>query len=294
MKLFFTIALSLISSLLLLTACVYDDLPACPALTLHVGIKDYNYSNAAVFATESLRPTNGPLSTYVSTLSWCVTNVETGKVVAERAAYLAPTDRQRDDIALPDTLPFGRYVVSVWGGMPKGLEFPELTNLDDPAEDPYLVHDTLIYDARHADHTLLLQRIKSKLDIRIEGLPDEAWEASSSQKKETGLYEECDKSFAYEGEMQTGNRSRFSSHTGVTTYTVLPPSVGKDKTTVTIRIYDKQGNEIPQLTPRPVITTLYRNTITALRYVYVVEKQDYDIYVRINDGWEVINNMVIE
>lgn len=44
----------------------------------------------------------------------------------------------------------------------------------------------------------------------------------------------------------------------------------------------------------PSFTTLYRNTITALRYVYVVEKQDYDIYVRINDGWEVINNMVIE
>ena len=156
-------------------------------------MKDYNYSNAAVFATESLRPTDAPLSTYVSTLSWCVTNAETGQVVAERAAYLAPTDRQRDDISLPDTLPFGRYVVSVWGGMPEGLEFPELINLDDPAEDPYLVHDTLTYDARHADHTLLLRRIKSKLDISIEGLP-EAWEATSSQKKETGLYEECDKS----------------------------------------------------------------------------------------------------
>ena len=293
MKRYYTVALSLISALFLLTACVYDDLPACPALTLHVGVEDYNYSNAAVFATEPLRPTDGPLSTYVSTLSWCVTNAATGQVVAQRAAYAAPTDRQSDDIALPDTLPFGRYVVSVWGSMPEGLHFPELTNLDDPTDDPYLVHDTLTYDAHHADHTLLLRRIKSKLDISVEGLP-EAWEASSSQKKETGLYEECDKRFTYDGEMQASNRSRFASHTGVTTYTVLPPSVGHNKTTVTVRIYDEHGNEIPQLTPRPVTTTLYRNTITALRYVYVIEKQDYDIYVRINDDWEVINNMVIE
>lgn len=293
MKRILCVALPIISSLLFFTACVYDDLPPCPALTLNVGVEDYNYSNAATFDTESLRPTNGPLSTYVSTLSWSVTDVATGRVVAERAAYAAPNDRCTDTVTLPDTLPFGRYVVSVWGSMPEGLDFPDLANLDDPDDDPYLVHDTLTYDARHANHTVLLRRIKSKLDITVEGLP-EAWGASSSQKKETGLYEECDKSFVYDGEMQTGNRSHFKSHEGVNTHTVLPPSVGHNQTTVTIRIYDPQGNEIPQLTPRPVTTTLYRNTITALRYVYVIEKQDYDIYVRINDDWEVINNMVIE
>lgn len=287
------VACCIASLSMLLCSCLSEDLPPCPALTIHVGVEDYNYSNAATFGSEQLRPTDGPLSTYVSTLSWCVTDAKTGRIVAERAAYAAPTDRQRDDITLPDTLPFGQYVVSVWGSMPEGLAFPEIANLDDPTDDPYLVHDTLTYDIRHAEHTVRLRRIKSKLDITVEGLP-EAWDASSSQKKETGLYEECDNRFTYEGEMQTGNRSRFTSHAGVTTYTVLPPSVGHNKTTVTVRIYDEQGREIPQLTPRPVTTTLYRNTITALRYVYVIEKQDYDIYVRINDDWEVINNMNIE
>lgn len=287
------VACCIASLSMLLSSCLSDDLPPCPALQLHIGVEDYNYTNAATFPTEPLRRTDSPLSTYVSTLSWRVTEAKTGRVVAERAAYAAPADQRIADISLPDTLRFGRYVVSVWGSMPEGLEFPDMTNLDDPSDDPYLVHDTLTYDPHHAEHTLRLRRIKSKLDITVEGLP-ESWDATSSQKQETGLYEECDKQFTYEGNMQTTNRSRFPSHTGVITHTVLPPSVGRDQTTVTLRIYDTEGREIPQLTPRPVTTTLYRNTITALRYVYVVEKQDYDIYVRINDDWEIINNMNID
>ena len=278
---------------LLLTSCIRDDIMTCPPLSLHVGIKDFNYSNAASFQQEQLRRTDGPLSDYVSTLSWCITDVETGRIVAERAAYAAPADRQRDDITLPDSLPFGRYAVSIWGSMPEGLHFPEFTNLDDPEEDPYLVHDTLTYDATHADHTLLLKRIKSKLDIQVEGLP-EKWDASSSSKQETGLYEECDNRFTYEGDMTTGNRTRFKSHTDVQTFTILPPSVGYNRTRVTVHIYDENGQVIPQLDPQPITTTLYRNTITAIRYVYVVEKQAYDVYVRINDDWEVITNMDIE
>lgn len=278
---------------MLLTGCIRDDIVACPPLSLRVGIEDFNYSNAASFQQETLRPTDGPLSDYVSTLSWCITDVATGRIVAEHAAYEAPADRQREDIVLPDSLPFGRYAVSVWGSMPQGLEFPEFADLGDSKEDPYLVHDTLVYDATHADHTLLLRRIKSKLDIQVEGLPEQ-WDASSSSKQETGLYEECDNRFTYEGEMLMGNRTRFSNRHNVLTATVLPPSVGYNQTRVTIHIYDENGQVIPQLDPQPITTTLYRNTITAIRYVYVVEKQGYDVYVRINDDWEVITNMDIE
>lgn len=279
--------------LLLLTGCIRDDIASCPPLSLHVGIKDFNYSNAASFSQEQIRRTDGPLSDYVSTLSWRITDVKTGRVVAERAAYEAPASSQRADITLPDSLPFGRYAVSVWGSMPEGLHFPEFTNLDDSQEDPYLVHDTLTYDAFHADHTLLLRRIKSKLNIEVEGLP-EKWGASSSSKQETGLYEECDDRFTYDGEMLMGNRTRFPGQTDVETSTILPPSTGYNRTRVTVHIYDENGQVIPQLDPQPITTTLYRNTITAIRYVYVIEKQSYDVYVRINDDWEVITNMNIE
>ena len=277
---------------LLFTSCIRDDLQQCPPLTVNVAVKDFNYSNAALMENEPLKPDNAPLSAYVKTLAWHVVDVATGRTVAEQQAVASPDDKAQTCITLPADLPFGRYAVAVWGGLESETPSPELLPLED-ADDPYLVNDTLLYDAYHYDYTLRLKRIKSKLNIEVTGLPAQ-YKASASSKKESGLFAEVDDEFQYDGECEMGNRTIFAHKDEVQTQTILPPSTERNATRVSIEIYDDQGKPVSQLKPTEVVTTLYRNTITALRYVYSEEKQGYDIYVRINDEWEAVHPMDIE
>ena len=276
---------------MLLASCIRDDLQPCPPLALHVGVADCNYSNAGNFADEPIKPEQAPLATYVKSLAWHIVDVQTGRVVAEQQALPASATASQTTINLPADLPFGRYAVAVWGGLDVKTSSPEILPLDE-AGDPYLVCDTVQYDAWHYDHTLLLKRIKSKLHIEVENLPPQ-YHAAASSKTETGLFAEVDDKFDYDGECTMGNRSRFMG-TEVDTHTILPPSVARNATRVSIDIYDENGRPVPQLDPTDVVTTLYRNTITGLRYVYNTDRKGYDIYVRINDEWEAAHTLDIE
>ncbi len=274
-----------------LTSCLSDDLQPCPRMRLLVSVQDYNYSNASRIEGEQLKPVGAPMSTYVKSLAWHVVSVETGQTVAESPAVEASSQDTVVQIQLPTDLPLGRYAVAVWGGLEEGIPSPEILPLDD-AEDPYLACDTIRYDDHHHDFHLRLRRVKSKLHIDVEGLPVQ-YHAVASQKESTGVYEEVDDEFRYEGDGTEVRRTRFSG-SDVETQTILPPSVAYNSTRVSIQMYYPQGNPIPELDPRDVVITLYRNTITALRYVYNNDRHDFDIYVKINDEWESASQMEIE
>lgn len=275
----------------LLVSCIRDELPPCPPLSLHVGVADYNYSNAGSFADEPIKPEQAPLSTYVKSVAWHIVDVQTGRVVAEQHVFPASDTACQSTINLPADLPFGKYAVTVWGGLENETELPAILPLDE-AGDPYLVCDTVQYDAWHYDHTLLLKRVKSKLHIEVENLPPQ-YHAAALSITETGLFAGVDDKFGYNGECVMRNSLRFAG-TEVDTHTILPPSVARNATRVSIGIYDENGRLVPQLAPTDVVTTLYRNTITGLRYVYDTEKKGYDIYVRINDEWEAAHTLDIE
>lgn len=75
----------------LLVSCIRDELPPCPPLSLHVGVADYNYSNAGNFADEPIKPEQAPLSTYVKSVAWHIVDVQTGRVVAEQHVFQLQT-----------------------------------------------------------------------------------------------------------------------------------------------------------------------------------------------------------
>lgn len=283
------LTLALMSTML--ESCLSDELQPCPRVRLMVSVQDYNYSNASRIDDETLKPVGAPMRTYVKSLSYHVVSVETGRVVAESVAEEASSQDSIVQILLPTDLPLGRYAVAVWGGLDEGTPSPSMLPLDD-AHDPYLACDTIRYDDTHHDFQLRLRRVKSKLHIDVEGIPVQ-YHAVASQKETTGLYEEVDDEFRYEGDGYEMRRARFSG-AEVETQTILPPSVAYNSTRVSIQIYDAEGNPIPELDPRDVVITLYRNTITALRYVYNNDRHDFDIYVKINDEWESASQMEIE
>lgn len=275
----------------LLVSCIRDELQPCPPLALHVGVADCNYSNAGSFADEQIKPEQAPLSTYVKSLAWHIVDVQTGHVVVEQHVLPTSDTVGQATINLPADLPFGRYAVTVWGGLENETVSPDILPLDEPG-DPYLVCDTVQYDAWHYAHTLLLKRIKSKLHIEVENLPQQ-YHAAALSITGTGLFAEVDNRFCYNGECVMRQCSQLAG-TEVNTHTILPPSVAHNATRVSIGIYDENGYPVPQLAPADVVTTLYRNTITGLRYVYDIEKKGYDIYVRINDEWEAAHTLDIE
>ena len=72
----------------LLCGCIRDELEPCPPLRLSLEVADKNYVNSAAAARlgyEEERPEDLPFREYVSDLAYRVSDLETGRVVAERA-----------------------------------------------------------------------------------------------------------------------------------------------------------------------------------------------------------------
>lgn len=71
----------------LLCGCIRDELEPCPPLRLSLEVADKNYVNSAAAARlgyEEERPEDLPFREYVSDLAYRVSDLETGRVVAER------------------------------------------------------------------------------------------------------------------------------------------------------------------------------------------------------------------
>ena len=104
----------------LLCGCIRNELEPCPPLRLSLEVADKNYVNSAAAARlgyEEERPEDLPFREYVSDLAYRVSDLETGRVVAERAlspvegdAGGAPTGRPSLRLLRADSLGQpGRY-----------------------------------------------------------------------------------------------------------------------------------------------------------------------------------------
>ena len=103
-----------------MTGCIREDIEPCPPLSVKIAVKDKNYFNiddAVKLGMMERKADNLPFRDYVATLYYIVTDGQ-GTVVAEQKNTAVDNDLQQQTITLPADLPYGDYVLVVWGNIP--------------------------------------------------------------------------------------------------------------------------------------------------------------------------------
>lgn len=284
-------------SLLLFGSCIRDEIQPCPPLQVQIVVKDKNYFNADKVGMEERRSEELPFREYVPTLYYTLRDASTGKVMEKADVFRVPDDGATFIVTFNPDLPFGTYIITVWGG----LKDDTPTN-DDPAfmilhaeqaegEDIYLTSDTLLYDARNNDYTVALERTKGKLIIQATGLPAGV---DFSDKDIGGLFQNVDNAFNYSGTTSVHTQTGWSETSGIVTRTLLAPSQKENGSRVEVHLYGSQTRAMSVLTPQTVNITMERNKLTALRYVYDDSTGGFTIYILLDDAWSVIYEMEID
>ena len=278
-----------------LSACVRDDIPPCPNLSVRVEVKDKNYFNVHKVDMEQARSENLALREYVPTLYYQLRLLGNEEPVVERELFEVAGDGKDYTIRFGEELPHGTYVLTVWGGMkdmssldarrasltlhPRGIE----------GDDVYMTNDTLVYDAWNYDYTVQMERVKGKLIIQTVNLPgDIAW----SDKTVSGLYGTVDRDFTYSGTAAVSDESEWTPAEEVVTKTLLSPSPYVEGSVLKVNFYDTPERTVPAAVPDDVKITMRRNELTVLKYVY--EEGRFSVYILVNDNWEKVHGMVID
>lgn len=285
------------AAMMVLSSCIRDEIEDCPPLRVNIAVKDKNYFNVDKVELEERLPDNLPLKSYVPTLYWVLRDAVTGEIVDESPLIHVSGEEQ---IYKPEICPcvqHGKYVLTVWGGIdntdpldddPTSMRFHR-ENLE--RNDVYMTNDTLLYDAWHNDYTVELERTKGKLIIEKVNLPAEI---ARSEKKISGLYAEVSNEFKYSGETHVLKQTEIEPETRIVTKTVLTPSLKKDGSILSMNLNDGGTAKTASLIPDDVRITMRRNELTVLRYEWDNRKQDFNIYILINDSWDLLNNLTIE
>lgn len=296
---------------LLWSSCIRDSIPPCPPLQVTLTVKDKNYFNiddAVKLGLMERKAENLPFRDYVSTLYYIVHDAE-GKVVAEQKNTLVDNDDQTQLITLPESLPYGKYTLTVWGNMksdePLGEDATtaEMEAVGAAANDIYLASATFDYRYGNEEHLLAMERTKGNLLIKAEGIPDNI---DFSTKDIQDIYNFVDNGFQYSTLTDIHTELDWQEiRSEIKSETLMCPSPSYEGSTLSVMFIDKsaagtQGRATyhPTLEPQDVNVTMGRNEITILKYVYVDEggsgEGDFEIYLRVNDNWELLHGMELD
>lgn len=296
---------------LLWSSCIRDSIPPCPPLQVTLTVKDKNYFNiddAVKLGLMERKAENLPFRDYVSTLYYIVHDAE-GKVVAEQKNTLVDNDDQTQLITLPESLPYGKYTLTVWGNMksdePLGEDATtaEMEAVGAAANDIYLASATFDYRYGNEEHLLAMERTKGNLLIKAEGIPDNI---DFSTKDIQDIYNFVDNGFQYSTLTDIHTELDWQEiRSEIKSETLMCPSPSYEGSTLSVMFIDKsaagtQGRATyyPTLEPQDVNITMGRNEITILKYVYVDEggsgEGDFEIYLRVNDNWELLHGMELD
>jgi len=296
---------------LLWSSCIRDSIPPCPPLQVTLTVKDKNYFNiddAVKLGLMERKAENLPFRDYVSTLYYIVHDAE-GKVVAEQKNTLVDNDDQTQLITLPESLPYGKYTLTVWGNMksdePLGEDATtaEMEAVGAAANDIYLASATFDYRYGNEEHLLAMERTKGDLLIKAEGIPDNI---DFSTKDIQDIYNFVDNGFQYSTLTDIHTELDWQEiRSEIKSETLMCPSPSYEGSTLSVMFIDKsaagsQGRAAyyPTLEPQDVNITMGRNEITILKYVYVDEggsgEGDFEIYLRVNDNWELLHGMELD
>lgn len=290
---------------LLWSSCIRDSIPPCPPLQVTLTVKDKNYFNiddAVKLGLMERKAENLPFRDYVSTLYYIVHDAK-GKVVAEQKNTLVDNDDQTQLITLPESLPYGKYTLTVWGNMksdePLGEDATtaEMEAVGAAANDIYLASATFDYRYGNEEHLLAMERTKGDLLIKTEGIPDNI---DFSTKDIQDIYNFVDNGFQYSTLTDIHTELDWQEiRSEIKSETLMCPSPSYEGSTLSVMFIDKsaagsQGRAAyyPTLEPQDINITMGRNEITILKYVYVDEggsgEGDFEIYLRVNDNWELL------
>lgn len=296
---------------LLWSSCIRDSIPPCPPLQVTLTVKDKNYFNiddAVKLGLMERKAENLPFCDYVSTLYYIVHDAE-GKVVAEQKNALVDNDNQTQLITLPESLPYGKYTLTVWGNMksdePLGEDATtaEMEAVGAAANDIYLASATFDYRYGNEEHLLAMERTKGNLLIKAEGIPDNI---DFSTKDIQDIYNFVDNGFQYSTLTDIHTELDWQEiRSEIKSETLMCPSPSYEGSTLSVMFIDKsaagsQGRAAyyPTLEPQDINITMGRNEITILKYVYVDEggsgEGDFEIYLRVNDNWELLHGMELD
>lgn len=296
---------------LLWSSCIRDSIPPCPPLQVTLTVKDKNYFNiddAVKLGLMERKAENLPFRDYVSTLYYIVHDAE-GKVVAEQKNTLVDNDDQTQLITLPESLPYGKYTLTVWGNMKSDESLgedattAEMEAVGAAANDIYLASATFDYRYGNEEHLLAMERTKGDLLIKAEGIPDNI---DFSTKDIQDIYNFVDNGFQYSTLTDIHTELDWQEiRSEIKSETLMCPSPSYEGSTLSVMFIDKsaagtQGRATyhPTLEPQDVNITMGRNEITILKYVYVDEggsgEGDFEIYLRVNDNWELLHGMELD
>ena len=291
---------------LALGSCIRDDMDQCPPLRVSIGVEDKNYSNVDQMhldkdlGIDERVDENQPFAYYVPTLYWRLSRIDgngTSHMVKEHGVEAVEGDAKTVDVDFGNSLDFGRYVFTVWGGMAGLDEFnadrTEVQFHPQNAQgyDVYLASDTIDYDATHASFESMLRRTKGKLIIYAEDLPRRI---EYSGKTVDGLFGRVDTRFVYSDNTSVTTSQNRRGADGILTETFLTPSTADYSSLLDIGFYDDNRLDHPDIVPPGIHITMSRNELTVLKYVFNQKDNVFRIYQRVNDTWEEVHSMVVE
>lgn len=293
---------------MLLSGCIRESLPTCPPLVVELTVKDKNYFNiddAVKLGLMERLAEDLPFRAYVHSLYYVIYD-EQGRVIAEQHNRSVENDDRVQKIVLPESLPYGRYSVTVWGNMnseePLGEDATqaEMEAVGAAANDIYLASGEFDYRYGNENFSLGLERTKGNLLIRAEGIPDNI---DFSTKNIEDVFAFVDNRFSYFSLTDVHTELDWEVRNEIQTQTLMCPSPSYEGSTLSVAFIDKsvvEGEDrasfYPRLEPQDVHITMGRNEITILKYLYEEDGSggSFRIYVRVNDNWELLHQMEIE
>lgn len=109
-----------LAAILALASCIRDEIALCPPLHVNIAVKDKNYFNidgAERLGYEERLAEDLPFNRYVSTLYYILHDAATGAVVQEQTVQQVTSGDRTISVSFPDDLPFGSYIITVWGNL---------------------------------------------------------------------------------------------------------------------------------------------------------------------------------
>lgn len=293
---FVVLLLIIVSFIALFASCRKKRNENIPDLRLYITVKDKNYFNVDDVDQEERLPENLPFRKYLPSLCYTLTDLVTGKVIYDSGVFEVTGDSSVVPVEVDDrVLPFGTYLLTVWGGLdddrPLGDDFHSidfhLRNTE--GNDIYLTNDTIVYDAANTFHLVEMERMKGKLIIKVENLPD-GYE--TSQKRVTNVSGQADADFNYSGSTMVKTEVSWTGNS-VLTKTVLTPTVDDNVSVVRIQFINEESGT-PLISPEDVKIQILRNELSVVKYIWDDDTQNFDIQIRVNDSWQKYHGLVID
>lgn len=283
-------------SLLFFVSCIKEDSEACPPLQVNIIVKDKNYFNVNNVPLEIRKSEMLPFREYIPTLRYALRDVETGSVVEEQGVFSVTGSEATYSITFCECLPIGKYVLTVWGGMPDDTSLTDaaLTHIihanGKEGSDVYLTHDTIVYDYQNNHFTVDMERVTGKLLVQVVDLPTTG---RYMDERIDRIYGRVNHLFNYLNPISVAKMATWESAEGIVVSSILAPSTGSAQSVLHLDFYNTLTRSVPDFTPKDVNITLKRNELTALKYAYSEERNDFFIYILMGDTWEMIYDLNI-